>query len=142
MSLLIIARLTLGSSNLLRSYRSPRMRMPDLPVSRNLQNFWEASKLLHGQTLERFLAIQCSWFNDDKPHHHHPCNNKPLGWVERSDGTTSLLTPVQARRYYCKFYEELARKTGTWKRILTLREEGANIQILSYNDIECDYLDK
>lgn len=132
---------------------------PGVVEAANLENFWQGSKLFPAQTtwifgditedhIVTFRKEQAEILSSIKPARHNPratVSKKkvlPLGWVLTNvDGTIDLLGIIASRRYYCKYYEELASKveTGGPNRINDLRTmltEGYNLNIVGYDSPE------
>lgn len=110
---------------------------PNLPMSKNLENFWQSSKLHEGQTFQAFRTTQARWFESDKPC--RESSKKLLGWVWTNDDETTILhTIVEAREFYCTFYERLAKLTQSWQDLLDLVEAGGNVNIIGYTGVSLD----
>lgn len=112
---------------------------PGLPIALNLENFWQSSKFYEGQSEEEFRETQRTWFMDAEPHRHNKKGVKPLGWVWTNDeGTATLYSYVEARQFYCTFYQRLAKATQQWQELVELVEGGGNVNILGYDGVDID----
>jgi hypothetical protein len=121
---------------------------PGLPDARNLENAWQQSKQLEGESDAAFLAAQRAGFADPVPHRHKVKGAKVVGWIwVDADGKRHVLDRVTARQFYCNWYERLARKTQEWATLEALVAGGTSVLLCGYDgyaipDIEAAYLNK
>lgn len=122
-----------------------------LPEAKNLENFWQSSKLFPSQELcallehsqcgdKCFRRYQAQMFASEEAERHnkHSLGDKkkvaPLGWVwTYADGSTKLFPYVKSRQFYCTFYERLARSTPEYAKLEALLAEGMNVNIIGYD---------
>ena len=127
--------------------------MPGLPPAKNLENYWQFSKVFSSEVdedqdpTEEFRKRRIEGFNDSFPHRHkfdkkkmeketkgQENKNVPLYSVfSGKDGTERRYTYIEGRWFYCSVYENFAKKD---KNFLTLKkwlEEGYNLQIVGYD---------
>lgn len=124
---------------------------PSLPAAMNLENFWQASKLFPSQEMcakedhgdcgdHCFRRYQMEMFQSveaERHNKHSLVSGKkvsPLGWAwTRSDGSTELFSYVESRRFYCTYYERLARTQSEYVQLQALLAEGMNVNIIGYD---------
>lgn len=140
-------------------------RMPGLLEAQNLENFWQFSKAFafevdtEGELLPLFEEKRKQGFKDEVPHRHkyekkvlskYSSNvNKPLFSVfVDKHGKERRFSYIQARYFYCKIYEELAKKEEDFVKLQELISEGYNLNIIGYDgykvsdDLMRHYLDE
>jgi hypothetical protein len=122
---------------------------PRLPPAKNLENFWQFSKVFpdevdeKGEPTPAFFEAQIRAFNDPIPHRHKPNAKKsststninvPLYSVfRRKDGTLVKYKYVESRQIYCNYYERIALKTKEFQHLKDLLKQGYNLQICGYD---------
>ena len=104
-----------------------------IPNFSNLENFWQFSKMYSDQTKESFERRRLEYSNA-QPTRHNRKGEKPVGWVWNG----KLLSYLDARKYYCCFYEELCRKEEEYKTLCEMVEEGSNLNIVGYDGRSLD----
>lgn len=117
---------------------------PGLPPAKNLENFWQSSKVFADEYDEKtdtvrksFFTTQRKLFLDDIPHRHKRKGEKPLFWLwKREDGTENRLSYVEARQFYCNYYERFALSNPKFRCLQKLLKLGANIRICGYDAYE------
>ena len=121
---------------------------PGLPPALNLENFWQQSKCFPGEI--DFKQARIDGYLDPVPHRHKQKGGKPLYWSWiRHDGTELQLSYIDARRYYCRFYEQLVKRTEQWEQLTSMLDEEMGIQLCGYDawpmdveSIEREYRDE
>ncbi|QIN54427.1 hypothetical protein [Cedratvirus kamchatka] len=125
----------------------------DLSPAKNLENFWQFSKAFafevdnQGNLLPWFEAKRKQGFEDAVPHRHkyerkvlsqYGSNlNKPLFSVfVDKQGKERRFSYIQARYFYCKIYEELAKKQEDFVKLQELISEGYNLNLVGYDGYE------
>jgi hypothetical protein len=139
--------------------------MPDVPPAENLENFWQFSKAFafevdtQGNLLPLFEEKRQQGFTDKTPHRQkyekkvlskYSTNvNKPLFSVfVDKQGEERRFSYIQARYFYCKIYEELAKKEKDFVKLQKLISEGYNLNLVGYDgykvsdDLMWHYLDE
>jgi len=113
-----------------------------LPNALNLENFWQFSKVYgdevdaKGSPTGVFFSRQIETFLDPVPHRHKPnaTGNVPLYWLwKRGNGELVRFKYVQARQFYCNFYERFALKSAEFAQLQDLLENGYNLQLCGYD---------
>lgn len=106
------------------------------------------SKQLVGESDAAFLAAQTAGFLDPVAHRHKVKGALLTGWVwvDPASGQRHVLKRVEARQFYCNYYERLARKTKEWATLEALVAGGTSVMLCGYDgyaipDIEAAYLD-
>ncbi|SHO33357.1 Hypothetical protein BQ3484_289 [Cedratvirus A11] len=130
-----------------------RHNVPDLASAENLENFWQFSKAFafevdtEGNLLPIFEEKRKQGFTDATPHRHkyekkvlskYSTNvNKPLFSVfVDKHGKERRFSYIQARYFYCKIYEELAKKQKDFAKLQELISEGYNLNLVGYDGYE------
>ncbi len=121
-----------------------------LPPALNLENWWQGSKVYpnqadgEGNPTESFFVTRNSMYNDPIPHRYHPESGKknaPLYWLYvDEDGKEYRFKYVESRQFYCQLYEQLVPKTEDFKRLVSLLNDGVNLQICGYDAYSIDGL--
>lgn len=120
---------------------------PGLPVSLNLENFHQGSKVFKSELLQDgtigpdFFRTQLEMFQDPIPHRHKEVAKEIKGnknichsWVwKRQDGTMVEFQYVQCRQFYCNYYERLATQQENFTNLMKLRDAGYNLMIVGYD---------
>ena len=129
---------------------------PSLPDAKNLENFWQASKLFPSQELctksnhdecgdKCFRRYQAEMFLAEEAERHNKYafsvgetskgkRVAPLGWVwTYQDHSTNLLKYVESRQFYCTYYERLVRKQEEYATLEALLAGGTNVNIIGYD---------
>lgn len=104
-----------------------------VPVFSNLENFWQFSKKYKNQSFKEFEVLRVVMSNAE-PLRHNRKGEKPEGWVW--DG--ELLDYLEARPYYCCFYEQLSRRTKEFTELKEYLNKGWNLNIIGYDGREVD----
>ena len=104
--------------------------------------FLSQSKQFEGETDAEFLAAQRDGFADAEPHRHKrklkAGEAKPSWiWVDPKTSVRHRLTWVQARQFYCNWYERLARAQPEWTRLKRMVDEGTNVLLVGYDAVPC-----
>jgi hypothetical protein len=136
-------------------------QQPDLPPSKNLENFHQGNKVYpeevdeEGDPTPEFFEAQMEMYQDSTPHRHrsragpkasaHRSRSRPgpkakapsySAWI-RSDGSLKKCTYIESRQFYCKFYERLVDETpeasAALAKIRKLIDEGTNVAIVGYD---------
>ena len=132
---------------------------PGLPISLNLENFYQGSKVFQSELDEKenptaeFFETQTDMFEDEIPHRHKKIankNNATKYWLwKMKDGTFKRFNYIESRQFYCAFYERLSKDLPDLKKLKEMIEEGYNLQIVGYDalddltseNVEAKYLD-
>lgn len=136
---------------------------PGLPPATSIENFHQGSKCFP-QELKRdgtpsplYYTNRHKFYTDATPHRHkykgtqqNPNIPEFFVWVGE-DGKENRLDYVGSRQFYCTFYERFAAINDDFARLLDLREDGVNLQLVGYDanpitgedaeSIEAAYLD-
>lgn len=109
-----------------------------LPVSHNLENFHQFSKLFDNETMESALQERIAAYSSDIPHRHKPSalgKNIPLCsiYYTKTGSTPMEFTYLESRWFYCHYYELLVEKTAQFAELKQLLESGTNINIVGYD---------
>lgn len=131
---------------------------PGLPLSLNLENFHQGSKMFPQETKESFEDMRQMMYLDAIPRRHKfgrkgtvnesgQTTNIPkyFVWLGR-DGKEHHLDYITSRQFYCNFYERLTSNNKDFLYLKQLIDEGYNLQICgpdAHNmvDPEVAYLD-
>ena len=117
---------------------------PGLPIAKNIENFHQGNKVFpseiddKGNPLPIFYQTQKDMYLDDIPHRHKTIPIAPKNvpvysiWVEK-DGSEKRCSYLESRKYYCRFYEELAHQTDDFKKLKSIIDEGTNINLIGYD---------
>lgn len=102
-----------------------------------------------GESDEAFLAAQKAGFLDPIAKRHKQKGATVLGWIWVDPETRErhVLDRIQARQFYCNYYERLALKANEWATLEGLVAKGTPVQISGYDgymmdDVEAAYMDK
>ncbi len=102
-------------------------------VAKNLENYWQRKKVYrchvdaHNNPSPLWYAWRNKGFQDDKADRHPMGKEKPLYMYHNGQ----CLNTVEGRlAVYIPTYKELARKTGSYKRLLMMLKNGTNILII------------
>jgi len=127
---------------------------PDLPMSFNIENYHQFSKVFQEEVDEEGNPSKLFYKNRidgylDKVPHRHKCigkeknKNIPLYfvWVNKNEKEHHL-DYVTSRQFYCNFYERLAKLEPDFKKLKDLRDKGYNLQIVGYDGHNVDNLEK
>jgi len=132
---------------------------PNLPPSKNLENFHQFSKKFACESDEQFKITRLNAYNDPVPHRHKFEKMIPeyFVWVDKT-GKEHHLDYISSRQFYCNFYERLVKKEDQFLYLKQLISMGYNLQICGYDaydipfseldgrnivtDVEKCYLDK
>jgi hypothetical protein len=129
---------------------------PGLPIALNLENFWQFSKVFPDEVDEKgnikdiFFTRQKEAFQDPIPYRHKPnaTGNIPLYSVFiRKSGEIVTYKYVEARQFYCNYYERFAKASSEFSYLQDLLSKGYNLQICGYDaykvtiPLEKHYLD-
>lgn len=104
-----------------------------------------------GDPLPSFYERQRAAYLDPVPHRHKfsvkelkkmagPDGNKnaPAFTIHlEEDGTERRYTYLECRRFYCRQYEKIAKRTKAFKKLRTLIEGGTSVQIIGYDGHAC-----
>lgn len=133
---------------------------PNLPNSKNIENFHQGSKCFpqeldeKGNPGELYYKNRREFYEDEVPHRHkykgvEKNKNIPafFVWVDK-EGKEHHLGYVESRQFYCHFYERLCSKEPDFTYLQNKIKDGYNVQIIGYDgdpmnnvDIEKAYLD-
>lgn len=126
---------------------------PDLPPSLTIENLHQFNKVFpseldkKGNPDSRWYKTREEAYLDPVPHRHKPAAksaksgakgkiNKNIPaysiWV-LPDGSEQRLTYFESRQVYCTYYERLAKKTKSFKKLRSLKKSGTNLQIIGYD---------
>jgi hypothetical protein len=116
---------------------------PGLPPATNLENFHQGNKVFPGECdsagypLPIFFTTQIAMYNDPTPHRHKETSggsNIPVYsvWVDKT-GTKHMISYIESRQFYCKFYERFARVDPHYLFLLESLADGHNIRICGYD---------
>lgn len=130
---------------------------PGLPPCKTLENFHQFNKVYNfelndeGEPSDVFFKKQLEAYNSSKGNRHK------YGWKKRhqvaysyyilESGKSIKYDYIQSRYWYCHFYEKLATKKESFKKLQNLLKEGKKLQITGYdgyplsNDYYKDYID-
>lgn len=131
---------------------------PGLPPAKNLENFHQGGKVFasevdaHDNPLPIWYARRLAMYQDAEPHRHKLGHTraehvKAAGVSERpgnpnhcryvifvdKDGQERRYTYGECRRFYCNFYERLAKQTEDFGKLQAMLDAGWNIQIIGYD---------
>jgi hypothetical protein len=121
-----------------------------LPPARNLENGYQGNKVYpfevgpdqnpNGQWYKTQLEI----YNDPVPHRHKPnLNDKPKSvplysvWIDK-DHSEKHVSYFESRQFYCNFYERLVKDLPDFQKLIQLRTDGYNLQIVGYDGYNID----
>ncbi len=119
---------------------------PGIPISFNLENFHQGSKVFDSEVVDEkgdpgpeFFKTQIDMFKDKIPHRHKEAakkNNVPLYWLwKRKDGSYKRFGYVESRQFYCFWYEKLSKDLPDLKKLKQMIKDGYNLQICGYDSI-------
>lgn len=131
-------------------------KQPNLPLSKNLENFHQFNKVFpwevdeNGEILECFFKAQTDAYNDEQPHRHkfslneikkrkRDTNDKtnintPLFSVHMTkDGQLKKFSYLESRFFYCHHYEMMATKLEQFLQLKDMKQKGYNLQIVGYD---------
>ena len=128
---------------------------PGLPLALNLENFHQANKVFasevngEGNPLPVWYERRLALYQDLAPHRHKLGNTKQehlknagmagnpnvclYSIVVHADGKEVRYSYVESRKFYCGFYERIARETPEYKRLEELLSQGYHLQIFGYD---------
>lgn len=114
-----------------------------LPDALLLENFWQQSKQYADETDAEFVSNQKKMFADATPHRHKRRGVKPLGWVwvDPKTGRRHVLGWVEARQFYCNYYERLVRSQPEWLELERMVAAGQSVCICGYDARDVRYDD-
>jgi hypothetical protein len=112
---------------------------PDLPDSKNLENFHQGNKVFMDEVLDGEITMQFyldreEMYNDEIPHRHKKKRKVKTEfsiWV-RKNGEELRNGYIESRQFYCGFYERLAREKDDFKKLVKMLNDGYNLQIVGY----------
>lgn len=91
---------------------------------------------------------RAQFYDDDEPHRHKykstdgPNPNKPLCWIwTHADGTEQRFSYVEARQFYCTYYERMASTQDDFAALRAMIASGTNVEIVGYDARPLDYAD-
>nr|QBK89504.1 MAG: uncharacterized protein LCPAC001_00140 [Pithovirus LCPAC001] len=120
---------------------------PGLPEAKNIENFHQGNKCFSSEIDEKgdpkpiFYETQRKLYLDHIPHRHKEAakgikNNKniPLFSIwKKKTGKEKRCTYIESRKYYCRYYEQLAKKTDDYKILARKIDDGYNLNIIGYD---------
>lgn len=128
---------------------------PNLPPSKNLENFHQGSKVYsmeldsNGNPSNLYVENRLKFYLDPIPHRHKYPGNTPVYfiWIDRN-GKEHKLNYIQSRQFYCNFYERLVVQQPDFIKLRDMLDSGINLQICGYDgypinskeEIEREYL--
>lgn len=130
------------------------MKFPNgeiVPVAKNLENFHQFAKLFKGESEEDFTRIRKLGYSDKIPYRHKfehpefkgiaPEQNKNIALCSiyySKDGKEQRYNYIESRYFYCHHYEAFVKKSKDYQKLVELREDGFNLQIIGYDgkDVE------
>ena len=110
----------------------------DLPAARNLENFWQQSKIFPDETEEEFHKNRVAGYLDPIPHRHKQGRHgqKPTGWRWNDrDGTVHTLDWITSRQFYCNYYERLVAGNKELGKLKDMLASGLKLQICGYDAV-------
>ena len=120
--------------------------MPGFPPAKNIENYHQFAKIFQFELedLEKAKQLRIDAYNSNKPCRHkydskllkkHNKNiNIPLYSVYIDKfGNEHQYTYIQCRYFYCHWYEKLAKQTQDFKQLVTMINNGYNLQIVGYD---------
>ncbi len=141
-------------------------QMPGLPISLNLENFHQFSKVFSSEVdknqnpTKEFHQRRVAAFHDKEPHRHkfsikemekvskNGNKNIPLySTFPDKDGNNRKFTYLESRYFYCHFYQLLIPLEEDFNKLIDLIKNGYNLQIVGYDgypitqDLYQHYLD-
>lgn len=147
-----------GCSSLSPKSMGPvKHEMLGLPPAKNLENYWQFSKVFSCEVdedvdpTEEFRKRRIDGFNDPDPHRHkfdkkkmneiakeQDNKNVPLYSVfSDKNGIEKRYTYIEGRWFYCSVYEQFATKDKNFLKLKEWLDQGYNLQIVGYdaNDV-------
>lgn len=125
---------------------------PDLPPSLNIENLHQFNKVFpseldkKGNPTEEWYETRNQAYLDPVAHRHKPAAKsatKSKGKINKNipkysiwvlpDGNEQRLTYFESRQIYCTYYERLAKKTKSFRKLRALKKSGTNLQIIGYD---------
>ncbi len=117
---------------------------PELPDSKNIENFHQGNKCFPDEVDEdknpkpSFYKTQKEMYLDPIPHRHKKTATKnkniPLFSVwKKKNGKEKRCTYIESRKYYCRYYEQLAKKTDDYINLVKKIDDGYNLNIIGYD---------
>lgn len=137
-----------GCKSLSPKYMGP-IKHPQhgLPVSKNLENFWQGSKCFpceldeKGNPSDQFYKTRLEMFTSSKPMRHKTVakdqdGNKNIPeysvWT-CNDGSELHLKYFEARQIYCHYYTLFALESPDFIKLKKMINDGVNINICGYD---------
>ncbi len=130
---------------------------PNLPPSKNLENFHQGNKVFpcevdeDGNPLSSFYDMRIAMYNDSEPHRHKVLGdpkaksskggnkNVPLYSIwRRKNGKEVRKTYLESRQFYCTEYERIALKDENFLSLKIMLKNGYNLQICGYDAYNVD----
>jgi len=124
--------------------------MPNLPPSKNLENyhqfskFWDFELDKNGNVKKKFFQIRVDAYNDETSYRHKydrkvlekygtNINIPKCSIYYDKNGSPYTYTYLQCRYFYCKFYSEIAVKLPDFLFLSKNVKKGYNINIVGYD---------
>ena len=129
--------------------------MPNLPIAKNLENFHQFAKFWKfeldedGNVKEEHLNYRVEGYKSEIPmRRKYPKteiskrNNKKMGQefalFYDQNGNERKYTYLEARYFYCHFYERLVKKENDFKKLKKALENGFNLNLVGYDGYHVD----
>lgn len=120
---------------------------PGLPDAKNIENFHQGNKCFpsevdkKGDPKPEFYKTQIKIYEDYIPHRHKEAakgikkkKNIPLFSIwKKKTGEEKRCTYIESRKYYCRYYEQLAKKTDDYRSLVKKINDGYNLNIIGYD---------
>lgn len=107
---------------------------PNLPDAQNLENFHQGNKCYKDESDESFMVAQIKLYLDTEAHRHKRKGEIPECSIWRlKTGEIKKCGYVEARQFYCTFYERLIKESESFKQLDSLVGGGFNIAIVGYD---------
>jgi len=126
--------------------------MKELPIAKNLENYHQFSKFFKDEVIDEKITEDAidrrkNGFNDDVPHRNKfdvkelkknvKNINIPLfSMYYDKNGEERRYTYIQARYFYCHWYERIATYDDNFKKLKKFMNDGYNLQIVGYDGFE------
>lgn len=111
---------------------------PGFPSAKNIENYWQQSKMFEGDVVDDKVtekALKQRKYMFTQPGQRHKVKGqKPLFSIFYTrDGKERRFSYFEARPFYCKWYEILAKKTEAFGKLKGLLERGYSLNIYGYD---------
>ena len=111
--------------------------MKNLPRSKNLENFYQYSKITKDEKYADYLEVRIDAYNSDLVLKKKKKDVVNSIYFDKENQPNNF-DYIQSRFFYCHYYEKLAMKTPEFAKLKDILENGYNLQIFGYDGYNID----